>query len=98
MMEAIDCFVIVLTARDGRILYASEGITPLVGYIPSDILNMCLYDLISDSDKETLYNTLLANIDRTDCESESEARTELLLHLKPGGVSGTLLDSGRNDV
>ena len=40
MLEAVDGFVLALSVTDnGRILYASEGITWLLGHLPSSLVD-----------------------------------------------------------
>ena len=51
MMEATDGFLIVLNAADGQIIYASESVTSLLGYIPADLKQISLYELLCDEDK-----------------------------------------------
>ena len=95
-MEAINGFIMVLTVREGKILYVSEGITSLLGYIPTDLVNTNLYDIISNNDQKTLYNTLLASTHSHGFEPET-SRTEFLLRVKRG-VSRELLESESNDT
>ena len=96
MMEAINGFIIVLTVREGKILYVSEGITSLLGYVSTDLVNTNLYDIISNNDKKTLYNTLLASTQSHGFEPET-SRTEFLLQVKRG-VSKEFLESESNDT
>ena len=67
MLEAIDGFILVL-GTDGHILYTSESLASLLGYLPSSLHNTTLYEMVADSDKIPLYNTLNAsnNIDSGD--------------------------------
>ena len=60
MLEAIDGFILVL-GTDGHILYTSESLASLLGYLPSSLHNTTLYEMVSDSDKIPLYNTLNAS-------------------------------------
>ena len=57
MLESIDGFIMVL-GTDGHILYTSESLASLLGYLPSSLHNTTLYEIVSDSDKIPLYNTL----------------------------------------
>ena len=67
MLEAIDGFIVVL-GTDGHILYTSESLASLLGFLPSSLHNTTLYEMVADSDKIPLYNTLNAsnNIDSGD--------------------------------
>ena len=55
MMEATDGFLIVLNAADGQIIYASESVTSLLGYIPADLKQISLYELLCDEDKRYVF-------------------------------------------
>ena len=57
MLEAMDGFIMVL-GTDGHILYSSESLSSLVGYLPASLHNTTLYEIVADSDKIPLYNTL----------------------------------------
>ena len=57
MLEAVDGFIIVL-GTDGHIMYTSESLASLLGYLPSSLHNTTLYEMVADSDKIPLYNTL----------------------------------------
>ena len=61
MLEAIDGFVLIINICDnGRILYASEGITWLLGHIPNSLIerNVSIYDITSEEDADVLRETL----------------------------------------
>uniref|UniRef100_A0A336KII5 CSON011139 protein n=1 Tax=Culicoides sonorensis TaxID=179676 RepID=A0A336KII5_CULSO len=58
ILEALDGFIMVFSSS-GKIYYASEGITSLLGYLPSDLLNMSIYDIVYEEDQTVLYNILL---------------------------------------
>uniref|UniRef100_A0A0A9W299 Circadian locomoter output cycles protein kaput n=1 Tax=Lygus hesperus TaxID=30085 RepID=A0A0A9W299_LYGHE len=57
-LEALDGFIIVLSSS-GRILYASESITSLLGHFPNDLLALTLYDIVYEGDHAQLYNLFL---------------------------------------
>ena len=57
MLEAVDGFIIVL-GTDGHIMYTSDSLASLLGYLPSSLHNTTLYEMVADSDKIPLYNTL----------------------------------------
>merc|ERR1719400_1925424 len=57
MLEAIDGFILVL-GTDGHILYTSESLASLLGYLPSSLHNTTLYEIVADGDKIPLYNPL----------------------------------------
>ncbi|XP_062552405.1 circadian locomoter output cycles protein kaput [Armigeres subalbatus] len=58
ILEALDGFIIVFSST-GRVFYASESITSLLGHLPSDLLNMTVYDMVYEDDQNDLYNILL---------------------------------------
>ena len=57
MLEALNGFILVLVT-DGHILYTSESMASLLGYMPTSLHNTTLYEIVSDNDKIPLYNTL----------------------------------------
>ena len=57
MLESIDGFILVLGV-DGHILYTSESLASLLGYLPASLHNTTLYEIVGDSDKIPLYNQL----------------------------------------
>jgi len=78
MLEAVDGFIIVL-GTDGHIMYTSESLTSLLGYLPSSLQNSTLYELVGDGDKIPLYNTL--NIIPSINTSEDH-QIQLQIHVK----------------
>ena len=53
MLESVDGFVLIVNMCDnGRIMYASEGITWLLGHVPNTLVdrNVSIYDLMADED------------------------------------------------
>ena len=74
MLEAVDGFIIVL-GTDGHIMYTSESLASLLGYLSSSLHNSTLYELVADGDKIPLYNTL--NISPTLNTSEDHQVTRV---------------------
>ncbi|XP_071446842.1 circadian locomoter output cycles protein kaput [Hetaerina americana] len=60
ILEALDGFIVVFSGNSGRILYVSEGVTSLLGHLPSDLLQQhsSLLDLVSDHDRPNLRRLL----------------------------------------
>ena len=84
MMEATDGFLMVLNAVDGHIIYASESITSLLGYLPNDLRQMSLYELLNEDEKRHLYK-LLDNPPSQFVDGEGsgvENVAEIYLHIK----------------
>ncbi|KAG8231813.1 hypothetical protein J437_LFUL012307, partial [Ladona fulva] len=61
ILEALDGFIIVFSGNTGRLIYISEGVTSLLGHLPSDLLQQhnTLLDLASDHDRPKLRRLLL---------------------------------------
>ncbi|XP_060067671.1 circadian locomoter output cycles protein kaput-like [Ylistrum balloti] len=57
MLEALDSCLFVFT-QQGSILYVSESITSLLGYLPNDLVNKYVYSYIHENEKQNLYNML----------------------------------------
>ncbi|KAK5642815.1 hypothetical protein RI129_008982 [Pyrocoelia pectoralis] len=59
VLDAVDGFMIVFSVS-GHILYVSDNITSLLGYLPNDVLNTTIYELASEREQNNLYNILCA--------------------------------------
>ncbi|XP_014245918.1 circadian locomoter output cycles protein kaput [Cimex lectularius] len=81
-LEALDGFIIVFTSS-GRILYASESITSLLGHFPNDLLAMTLYDIVYQGDHSELYNIFL---NPSDYENNKEDELCFTCHCRRGGT------------
>uniref|UniRef100_A0A6B2E545 Putative aryl-hydrocarbon receptor nuclear translocator n=1 Tax=Phlebotomus kandelakii TaxID=1109342 RepID=A0A6B2E545_9DIPT len=94
ILEALDGFIMVFSST-GRIFYASESITSLLGHLPSDLLNMTIYDLAYDEDHSELYNVLLNPAAITDPLQNDLTRENQILfscHLKRGAGGNDFRD------
>ena len=76
MLESIDGFILVLGV-DGHILFTSESMASLLGYLPASLHNTTLYEIVADSDKIPLYNHLNMS---TSAETGSENQVKLLFY------------------
>ncbi|XP_055380782.1 circadian locomoter output cycles protein kaput [Condylostylus longicornis] len=89
ILEALDGFIIVFSSN-GRIFYASESITSLLGHLPSDLLSSTIYDLTYEEDHSQLYNILLNPVPVIDPLQGGQLTTEnqvnFSCHLKRGGL------------
>ncbi|XP_059609357.1 circadian locomoter output cycles protein kaput [Phlebotomus argentipes] len=94
ILEALDGFIMVFSST-GRIFYASESITSLLGHLPSDLLNMTIYDLAYEEDHSELYNVLLNPAAITDPLQNNLTRENQILfscHLKRGAGGNDFRD------
>jgi len=78
MLEGLDGFVIVL-GTDGHILYTSESLVSLLGYLPASLHNTTLYEIVEDVDKIPLYNHLNMN---GIVESSTDQQIRIQLHIR----------------
>ncbi|XP_036337426.1 circadian locomoter output cycles protein kaput [Rhagoletis pomonella] len=88
MLESLDGFIIVFSGI-GSICYASESITPLLGYLPSDLVNMTIFDLTYEMDHESLLNIFLNPkpvIEPLQTDINSRNQITFYLHLRRGGI------------
>uniref|UniRef100_U5EHU6 Putative clock n=1 Tax=Corethrella appendiculata TaxID=1370023 RepID=U5EHU6_9DIPT len=88
ILEAVDGFIIVFSST-GRIFYASESITSLLGHLPNDLLNMTVYDMIYEDDQTDLYNILLnptVIVDSSQTGINRENQISFTCHIKRGSV------------
>ncbi|KAJ8983465.1 hypothetical protein NQ317_014923 [Molorchus minor] len=79
VLEAVDGFIMVFSSS-GHIYYASESIASLLGHLPSDVLNMTVYDLASEDEQTNIYNLLLN-------PSEDAQQVTFSCHFRRGGPS-----------
>ena len=78
MLESIDGFIMVL-GTDGHILYTSESLASLLGYLPSSLHNTTLYEIVADSDKIPLYNTLNISHNSETSSDQFQVNTQIII-------------------
>jgi len=98
MLEALEGFLLVLSATDGCIVYASESLTSLLGHLPDEMTGRSMYELVAEADKPRLYSALqqgAAAANTLAAQSLEDEETDnaffgppvrLLLHVKRGGL------------
>ncbi|MGH0172700.1 UNVERIFIED_CONTAM: hypothetical protein FKN15_067421 [Acipenser sinensis] len=57
MLEALDGFLIAVTT-DGNIIYVSDSITPLLGHLPSDVMDQNLLHFLPEQELSEVYKLL----------------------------------------
>ncbi|XP_044731603.1 circadian locomoter output cycles protein kaput isoform X2 [Chrysoperla carnea] len=77
ILEALDGFMMVFSSS-GQIFYASESVTSLLGYLPNDLLNMTIYDMVYEEEQSTLYAALLG-------PAGPDSQVSFSCHLRRGG-------------
>jgi hypothetical protein len=99
MLEAIEGFLLVFSAADGSIVYASESVTSLLGHLPDDLAGRSMYEMVAEADKPRLYSTLqqgvataagtnVATADEEESETFFGPPVELQVHMRRGGLPG----------
>ncbi|XP_045060685.2 LOW QUALITY PROTEIN: neuronal PAS domain-containing protein 2 [Desmodus rotundus] len=87
MLEALDGFIITVTT-DGSILYVSDSITPLLGHLPSDVMDQNLLNFIPEQEHSEVYKMLSSHVLVTDSPSpgylKSDNDLEFYCHLLRG--------------
>ncbi|KAB0357372.1 hypothetical protein FD754_001528, partial [Muntiacus muntjak] len=68
MLEALDGFIIAVTT-DGSILYVSDSITPLLGHLPSDVMDQNLLNFLPEQEHSEVYKMLSSHMLVTDTPS-----------------------------
>ncbi|XP_069613687.1 neuronal PAS domain-containing protein 2 [Ranitomeya imitator] len=90
MLEALDGFIIVVTT-DGSIIYVSDSITPLLGHLPSDILDQNLLNFLPEQEHSDIYKILSSHMLVTDSASLSylnaDSSLEFCCHLLRGTLN-----------
>lgn len=83
MLEALEGFIFVF-GTDGAVVYASESITSLLGYLPGEVADsMSIYEMVAEADKPGLYSSLMAAA-ATGAASQQEVN--FVLHMRRGGL------------
>ncbi|XP_067889973.1 neuronal PAS domain-containing protein 2-like isoform X2 [Heterodontus francisci] len=65
MLEALDGFIIALTT-DGNIIYVSDSITPLLGHLPSDVIDQNLLNFLPEQEHGEIFKLLSSHTLVTD--------------------------------
>ncbi|XP_050443431.1 circadian locomoter output cycles protein kaput-like [Adelges cooleyi] len=78
ILEALDGFIIVFTSA-GKILYASETVTALLGYLPKNLTNLSIYKIINEADHSVLQHHIVES--RHSYENENN-QVEFSCHCK----------------
>ncbi|XP_066233315.1 neuronal PAS domain-containing protein 2 isoform X3 [Saccopteryx leptura] len=90
MLEALDGFLIAMTT-DGSILYVSDSITPLLGHLPSDVMDQNLLNFLPEQEHSEVYKILSSPVLVTDFPSpgylKSGSDLEFYCHLLRGSLN-----------
>ncbi|KAM5180651.1 neuronal PAS domain-containing protein 2-like [Mantella aurantiaca] len=90
MLEALDSFIIAITT-DGSIIYVSDSITPLLGHLPSDIMDQNLLNFLPAQEHSDIYKILSSPMLVTDSASlnyvTSDSDLEFYCHLLRGTIN-----------
>ncbi|XP_072850593.2 neuronal PAS domain-containing protein 2 isoform X2 [Pogona vitticeps] len=90
MLEALDGFVIAVTT-DGSIVYVSDSITPLLGHLPSDVMDQNLLDFLPEQEHSDIYKILSSHMLLMDTVSsdylKSDDDLEFYCHLLRGSLN-----------
>ncbi|XP_046734871.1 LOW QUALITY PROTEIN: circadian locomoter output cycles protein kaput [Diprion similis] len=86
ILGALDGFIIVLSSN-GRISYASQNVTSLLGHLPTDLANTSIYDIVYQDDHALLYNVLTNQTEVQDHREWSEDnQVSFTCHVKIEGL------------
>uniref|UniRef100_A0A8C2V3T2 Neuronal PAS domain protein 2 n=1 Tax=Chinchilla lanigera TaxID=34839 RepID=A0A8C2V3T2_CHILA len=90
MLEALDGFIIAVTT-DGSILYVSDSITPLLGHLPSDVMDQNLLNFLPEQEHSEVYKMLSSHMLLTESPSpeflKSDNDLEFYCHLLRGSLN-----------
>ncbi|XP_066124329.1 neuronal PAS domain-containing protein 2 isoform X1 [Saccopteryx bilineata] len=90
MLEALDGFLIAMTT-DGSILYVSDSITPLLGHLPSDVMDQNLLNFLPEQEHSEVYKILSSPVLVTDFPSPGSLKSgsdlEFYCHLLRGSLN-----------
>ncbi|CAD6225254.1 GSCOCG00005587001-RA-CDS [Cotesia congregata] len=86
ILEALDGFIMIFSSN-GRIYYASESVTSLLGYLPSELTNSTIYEITYEEDQSLLYNVLLNPSPILDHQQiKEEHQVSFTCHIKRGNL------------
>ncbi|XP_047378780.1 neuronal PAS domain-containing protein 2 isoform X2 [Sciurus carolinensis] len=90
MLEALDGFIIAVTT-DGSIIYVSDSITPLLGHLPSDVMDQNLLNFLPEQEHSEVYKMLSSHMLVTESPSpeflKSDNDLEFYCHLLRGSLN-----------
>uniref|UniRef100_A0A6I8P2E0 Neuronal PAS domain protein 2 n=1 Tax=Ornithorhynchus anatinus TaxID=9258 RepID=A0A6I8P2E0_ORNAN len=90
MLEALDGFILAVTT-DGSIIYVSDSITPLLGHLPSDVMDQNLLNFLPEQEHAEVYKMLSSHMCVTDSSSpehiKSDNDLEFYCHLLRGSLN-----------
>ncbi|XP_053445909.1 neuronal PAS domain-containing protein 2 isoform X1 [Nycticebus coucang] len=90
MLEALDGFVIAVTT-DGSIIYVSDSITPLLGHLPSDVMDQNLLNFLPEQEHSEVYKMLSSHMLVTESPSPEYLKPdndlEFYCHLLRGSLN-----------
>ncbi|KAE8625435.1 hypothetical protein XENTR_v10006274 [Xenopus tropicalis] len=90
MLEALDGFIIAVTT-EGSIIYVSDSITPLLGHLPSDIMDQNLLNFLPEQEHPDISKILSSHMLVTDTANlnslNSENNVEFCCHLLRGTLN-----------
>ncbi|XP_016012740.2 neuronal PAS domain-containing protein 2 isoform X1 [Rousettus aegyptiacus] len=90
MLEALDGFIIAVMT-DGSIVYVSDSITPLLGHLPSDVMDQNLLNFLPEQEHSEVYKMLSSHMLVTDAPSpgylKSDNDLEFYCHLLRGSLN-----------
>lgn len=74
-------------SSNGRIYYASESVSSLLGYLPSELTNSSIYEITYEEDQSLLYNILLNPSPVLDHHQiKEEHQVSFTCHIKRGSL------------
>lgn len=90
MLEALDGFIIAVTT-DGSIIYVSDSITPLLGHLPSDVMDQNLLNFLPEQEHSEVYKMLSSHMLVAESPSpeylKSDNDLEFYCHLLRGSLN-----------
>ncbi|XP_058041634.1 neuronal PAS domain-containing protein 2 isoform X2 [Ahaetulla prasina] len=90
MLEALDGFVIAVTT-DGSIVYVSDSITPLLGHLPSEVMDQNLLKFLPEQEHSDIYKILSSHMLLMDTVSSDYLKCnedlEFYCHLLRGSLN-----------
>ncbi|XP_048388578.2 neuronal PAS domain-containing protein 2-like isoform X2 [Stegostoma tigrinum] len=89
MLEALDGFIIAVTT-DGNIIYVSDSIAPLLGHLPSDVIDQNLLNFLPEQEHEEIFKLLSSHTLVTDAVLPDYLNSENCFEFSCHLLRGTL--------
>lgn len=83
LLEALESVVLVI-GWDGQIMFASQSVLPLLGYLPNELEGTTLFGYMEESDAVSIWSRLLSDVDHDEKTALTAEKNSFQFRLKCG--------------